>query len=118
MSETADFDFDVMERLADVSEYLDKRGFALVIVKKPRPHSYVKMYNKDRRLLDTNTRFGATKVRELREKAGLTISALSEELGVDRNIVKRMERDNLTHTYASMKRFADYFGCSVEALLK
>ena len=117
MSGTEEFDSDILDRIADVSEYLNKRGYILAIMKKPRSHNFVKMYNQKTGLISKQTRFGATKVRDYREAAGLTITALAEDLGVDRNIVKRMERDNLTHTYDSMKRFADYFGCSVEELL-
>ena len=118
MSGTTELNKSILEQLADVVEYLDKRGFVLAVVKKPRNHTYMKMYDADTGYIDNNTRFGATKVREFRVNAGLTISQLAEDLGVDRNIVRRMERDNLTHTYKSMKRFADYFGCSVEDLIE
>lgn len=109
---------ELIERVSALAEALDKRGFALVIVKKPRPHNFVKMYNPKHGFVDEQTRFGATRCKEFREKAGLRIVDVMNDLGVQRPIVTRMEDDNVTHTYKSIKRFADYYGVSVEDLLK
>ena len=109
---------ELMDRVIDLADYLDKRGYSLVIVKKPRSHNFVKLYNPKVGFISDNTRFGATRCKELREKAGLRIVDVMNDLGVQRPIVARMEDDTVTHTYKSMKRFADYYGVSVEELIK
>ena len=48
----------------------------------------------------------------------MRIVDVMNDLGVQRPIVARMEDDTVTHTYKSMKRFADYYGVSVEELIK
>ncbi len=109
---------DLIERVSDLVEALDKRGCVLMIGKKPRSHSWVKMYNPAVKMIDPMTRFGATRVKEFRERDGLSICDLAKEMEIDSTLVRRIENDEQTHTYKSLKRFADYFGCSVEDLLK
>ena len=104
--------------IADVSEILDRNGFALMIVKKPKKNGYTYMYDPKREIIVDKTRFGATRVRELREKMGMKVSDMAKDMGVDRHIIMRMENDKLRHTYDSMKKFADYFCVSVEELVK
>lgn len=115
--ETVDIDA-ILEQLSDVVEYLDKRGYVLAIAKKPRSHSFVRMYNPQFKRIDPMTRFGATKVKEMREASGLSVRQLAKDMEIDPTLVRRIENDQQTHTYKSLKRFADYFGCSLEDLLK
>ena len=109
---------ELMDKVIELADYLDKRGYALVVVKKPRSHNFVKLYDSKLGFISESTRFGATRCKELREKAGLRIVDVMKDLGVQRPIVTRMEDDTVTHTYKSMKRFADYYGVSVEDLIK
>ena len=106
-----------LEALVEIENYLNERGYTLAIIKKPRKFAYAGMYDEETVLITDKTRFGATNVKERRKEAGLTVSELAKELGVDRHIVMRMEDDRRTHTYKSMKRFADYFECEIEDLL-
>ena len=111
--------FTISSEVLDFAEYLDKRGYALQIVKKP------KQYNK-RNVFDiakegfpsTHFYYGRNKVRELREKAGLSQYQLACAMGVDRNIVIRMEDVMKRHTEETMQRFADFFGCTINDLLE
>ena len=107
----------VMGTLKDATKYLNKYGYTLAIIRIPRAHSFVRMYDPATRVIDDKTRFGKTKIKQLREEAGLSIYELAAEMGVDKTIVRRIEDSDMTHTYKSMKRFADYFGCSIEELL-
>lgn len=104
--------------LADVSDILDRNGYVLMIVKKPKKPEYKYMYDPNREIIVDKTRFGATRVRELREKMGMRLIDMQRDMGVDRMTIARMENDKLNHTYASMKKFADYFGVTVEELVK
>ena len=102
--------------LAGVTEYLDKLGYAVVIIKKPRPNNCINMF--DGKAINEKTWFGATNVRFMREDKGLTVYQLAKEMGVDKNLVVRIENDYQRHAYNSVKRFADYFGCSIQELLR
>lgn len=104
--------------LADVSDILDRNGYVLMIVKKPKKYEYTHMYDPSREIIVDKTKFGATRVRELREKMGMRVSDMAKDMGVDRHIIMRMENDKLRHTYDSMKKFADYFCVTVEELVK
>ena len=106
------------EQLFEFIDFLDKHGYAFLIVKKPRQHCYTKMYNPNIKYDEQKTMYGATRCKELREERGLRICDVMKDLGVARAIVARMEDDSQVHTYKSMKRFADYYGCTVEELLK
>ena len=104
--------------IADVSEILDRNGFALMIVKKPKKNKYTFMYDPSREIIVDKTRFGATRVKEIRERIGMRVSDMAKDMGVDRHVIMRMENDQLRHTYDSMKKFADYFAITVEELVK
>lgn len=104
--------------LSDVSDLLDRCGYVLMIVKKPKKNGYTYMYDPNREIIVDKTRFGATRVKELREKMGMRLVDMERDMGIDRHLIMRMENDKLRHSYESMKRFADYFGVTVEELVK
>ena len=87
---------------------LDKMGLALCIIRKPRPFHY-----RDIGVF----RYGKTNVKERRKAMGVNITTLAKMMGVAPIIVSRMENPEVTHTKASMQRFADYFGCTIDELL-
>lgn len=91
--------------------YLSGFGLELSVVKKKKPRKYIPSPN------GTNQIFKATRAKEYREKAGLTVWQLSKKLGVDQNIVKRMEDDTYSKRRVSVQRFADYFGVPFEEML-
>lgn len=102
------------------ADMLDKRGYSLEIVKKQRQYRRRTISDLAEKGLpsDHPQYYGKTKVRELREKAGLSQYQLAVAMGVDRNIVIRMEDEAKRHTEASMQRFADFFNCTINDLLE
>lgn len=61
------------------------------------------------------------KLRELREKAGMTRSQLAEKSGVSPDSIKSYEygvRDILDASYRNLKKLADVLGVSVEELVE
>ena len=99
----------IEELLSEINDILEPYRLTVCIVKKPRQYRYSPYLAKKM--------FGRNNVRERREKMGLTAYQLAVLMGVDRNIVIRMEDERLTHTSVSMQKFADFFGCKIEDLL-
>lgn len=114
-----DKDFTIPSEVLNFAEHLDKHGFALQIVKKPRQYNRRTVFDIAKEgFPSTHFYYGRNKVRELREKAGLSQYQLAVAMGVDRNIVIRMEDEAKRHTEASMQRFADFFNCTINDLLE
>ena len=107
---------DVLRSLLVLEEYLDKRGYTIAIVKKPRAHSFRRVYDGEMPVDESVVFTGRNTVRRRREALGLSRIQLAKEMGVGHPIVDRMEDENHSHTYKTMKKFADYFGCTVEEL--
>ena len=97
------------ELLDEVSAILDKHGLVLCIKRKTRDYNYSAEVKK--------AMYGNNNIRKRREELGLTEQQLAKEMGIDRNLVARIERKDMLHTEKSMQRFADYFGCTIEDLL-
>ena len=105
-----------LDQVAEIVDYFDSKGYAVLITKKSKRYAY----ENEIRKLDLPKEkwmFGATIIRELRESRGLTVKQLADEMGVETTVVYRIENKNIRHRYGSMKRFADYFGCDVEDLV-
>ena len=111
---------EITEQIADLAQKLDKLGCALLIINKPknRPHCNIKNLGSEGFSLAHQKTYGKTKVRKMREDAGLSQYQLACAMGVDRNIVLRIEDENRKHTEASMQRFADFFNCTINDLLE
>ena len=99
----------IEELLKQLNDELGKLGLVVCIVKKPREYNYS--------LDDFSERYGDTNVKRRREELGLTVNQLARAMGVDRNVVVRMETKNHRHTKASLQRFADFFECTIWDLL-
>lgn len=96
----------LLERVTDI---LDRYGLMVCIVRKPRVCNRGSDY--------LSQMYGDTNVKQRREAMGLSAYQLAKRMGVDRNIVSRIEQRNRLHSKASMQRFADFFECSIEDLL-
>ena len=108
---------EMAKQMAELNAYYNKYGYTLVLIRTPRSSNYIRKYDPNRKI-DRKTWFGATNVRERREQMRLSVYELAKEMDVDKNIVLRMENDEQRHAYCSMVRFANYFGCEIEDLLK
>lgn len=104
---------EAMKRIADVNEVLGKYGCSLAIIKTPRE------YNRsgDGGITPTSV-YGNNNVRERRLAMGMTKTQLAKAMGVRNVIVYRMEKEGCQHQRVSMEKFADFFGCTVEDLLR
>lgn len=59
----------------------------------------------------------AAKIRELREKAGLTTYELADEVSASQTMISHIENEARQPTVALLKRIADFFKVTVDELI-
>ena len=57
------------------------------------------------------------RIRELREKRGITQTELGEAIGVDHSAIARYERGSRRVNVETARKLCDFFGCSIGYLL-
>ncbi len=58
------------------------------------------------------------KLRELREKRGLTLDQVAEELGLRNQYVSNYELGKRRPDYETLKKFADFYGVTIDYILE
>lgn len=58
------------------------------------------------------------RIRELREKRGMSMDDLGAECGIERNTVFRIEKGKVNTTVSTLKAIAEGLGVSVSELLR
>lgn len=58
-----------------------------------------------------------TRIRSLRYEAGLTLKAVSDELGVTEQMMSQIERGVKQLSLLNAAKLADMFGCRIEDIL-
>jgi transcriptional regulator with XRE-family HTH domain len=66
---------------------------------------------------ELSERFGQ-RIRELREKRGLSQEGFAEKVGLDRTYISGIERGVRNPTLLTVQRLADGLGISIEKLMK
>lgn len=66
--------------------------------------------------MQAKTKFGS-RLKELREEAGLSLEQLAEKFGTSRQVFWRYENNLREPEYETLVKIADYFGVTIDYLL-
>lgn len=104
-----------LDQIIEIIDYLDSKGYALLLTKKPKRYSYESEI-RTHEVPKEKWLYGENIIGYLRECEGLTVKEFAKKLGVSTSLIYQVEKSTRI-SYNTLKKFAEYFNCTCEELV-